>query len=119
MSSCQFLSKEEIMKAIYVSIFVFLTISLGVASDPAPKRFEFEKAAAIYHLVKDGGIIYLRPNEYNDTQGFIQIYEALDQYLYELDMLANDVVFDLEKQPILDEFLLVNGTATKKYLLKV
>lgn len=106
------------MKTIYVSIFVFLTISLGVASDPAPKRFEFEKAAAIYHLMKDGGIIYLRPNEYNEAQGFIRIYEALDQYLYELDMLANDVVFDLEKQPLLDEFLLVNGTATKSYLLK-
>lgn len=106
------------MKAICVSIFVLLTIPINVASNPAQERFEFEKTAAIYHIMKDSGIIYLRPNEYNEAQGFIRIYEALDQYLYELDMLANDVVFDLEKQPLLDEFLLVNGTATKSYLLK-
>lgn len=106
------------MKFINASILVILAISLNVASDTAPERFEFEKTVAIYHLAKDGGIIYSRPDEYNEAQGFIRIYEVLDQYLVELEVLNSDPLFEIEEQPITEEFVLVNGTATKAYLLK-
>lgn len=106
------------MKVISVCFFALLNISVEAFSAPNPERFEFEKAAAIYHLVKDGGIIYLRPNEYNEAQGFIRIYETLDQYLFELEMLNSNAVFALDEQPLIDEFVLVNGTGKKRYLLK-
>lgn len=106
------------MKPFIISVVTLFMITMDVASDPSPVSFEFSKTVAIYHLTKDGGIIYTRPSEYNEQQGFIRLYEAMDQYLVELNNPSGSPFLHPEEQPVVGEFLLVNGTATKKYFLK-
>lgn len=104
------------MKVFVLSVFSLFALSMEAVSDPVP--FEFNKTVAIYHLTQDGGIIYTRPSEYNEAQGFIVMYEAMDQYLGELGNPSSNTFLHPDEQPVLEEFLLVNGATTKTYFLK-
>lgn len=107
------------MKTNILIILVFmLTSSPSVLSETNAERFEFRETVAIYHLMGAAGIIYLRPDEYDENQGFIRVYEALDDYLAEFDSTTGDAFLDPMEQPILDEFLFVNGSSQKNYFLK-
>ena len=103
---------------ILIILLFLLTSSPRVLSETNPEQFEFRETVAIYHLMDNGGIIYLRPDEYDENQGFIRIYEALDEYLAELDSTTGDVFLNPVEQPILDEFRFVNGSAQTNYFLK-
>lgn len=110
-----------ILRSIFAFVFLMMTFELTAEVDFEKhefERYEFERTVAIYHLVDDGGIIYLRPSDYYGAQGFIRIYEALDEYLFELEASVVDTVLDPTGLPLLDEFLFVNGKESKQYFLK-
>lgn len=107
------------MKSILLGAVLLLSLS---AEDGAPEsganEFDFRKTIAIYHMVEGGGIIYKRPWEYYEKHGFIIVYEALDQYLAELENPLNQNFMQPDGLPMLDEFVFVNDVAQKTYVLK-
>lgn len=93
-------------------------IATNAVSESASEKFLFKETVAIYHMVEDGAVIYVRPDEYDENQGFIKVYEALDQYLAELSTPGNQSFFPSEEQPIIGELMLVGRNSEKKYFLK-
>lgn len=95
------------------------TMSYSAASsESSDEPFDFRRTMAIYHMVEGGGHIYVRPREYFNRHGFIIIYEALDQYIAELENPDNQRFIDPGAQPVLDEFVLVNDVTQRSYFLK-
>lgn len=109
----------EIMKAPLLTMLILVLLSpIKATSESSDEAFDFRTTMAIYHMVEGGGHIYVRPREYFNRHGFIIIYEALDQYIVELDNPNNQRFLDPGPQPVLDEFVLVNDVSQKSYFLK-
>lgn len=103
------------------SLLIIICLFLGALNSSAAfasDNFRFDQTIAIYHMVEAGGIIYVRPDEYDENQGFIKIYEALDQYLADLQQTQSTAFSPPDEQPLKSELILVNGEFDKKYLLK-
>lgn len=98
-------------------LLISLSVERGVP-ESVPDQFEFRRTIAIYHMVEGGGIIYKRPWEYYEKHGFIIVYEALDQYLAELENPLNKKFMQPGGLPVLDEFVFVNDVSQKTYVLK-
>lgn len=93
------------MKVFILSILSLFILAMDAVSDSDPVPFEFNQTVAIYHLTQDGGIIYTRPSEYNEAQGFIRIYEAMDQYLGELGNPSGNAFLHPDEQPVIGKKL--------------
>lgn len=107
------------MKELVLVIFLFLSsMPEGVAAEADTEEFEFSETIAIYDLVENGGIIYARPDRYDENQGFIKVYESLEQYLAELSGPVDATLFPPENQPLTGEFMLVTRDSQKRCLLK-
>lgn len=103
------------------SLLIIICLSLGALNSSAASasdNFRFDQTIAIYHMVETGGVIYVRPDEYDENQGFIKIYEALDQYLADLQQRKSTAFSPPNEQLLKSELILVNGEFDKKYLLK-
>lgn len=107
------------MKALPIIILLLIANPLVVAAaEPAAEEFKFEQTITIYHMINDSGIIYLRPDKYDENQGFIKIYEALDQYLTELQQPERETFSPPVDLPLTGKLVFVNGVTEKQYLLK-
>lgn len=107
------------MKSLIPIVSVLLSaMSMGGVAEPFSEEFAFSESVAIYHMVENGAVIYARPDEYDENQGFIKVYEVLDQYLAELENPADKAFLPSEEKPVVGEFMLVNRDSEKKYFLR-
>jgi hypothetical protein len=107
------------MKALPIIIFLLSVNLLSVAAaEYVTEEFKFEQTITIYHMINDSGIIYLRPDKYDENQGFIKIFEAMDQYLTELQQSEREAFLPPADLPLTGELVFVNGVAEKQYFLK-
>lgn len=107
------------MKSLMYSIFILTFATPFVAfGESESELFDFRKTLAIYHLLDDGAIIYVRPEGYSESQAFIRIYETLDNYLAELEQHEIDISINPDDLPLVDELMFLNWKTQKLYRLK-